>query len=148
VTAEGISETASRDPEPNRAVRLIPRLALAGVVAAALLSLPVHLMSGPDGLRALGLGALVSLVNCFWGARLLLWGIARGNYEVQIAVFGGFFGRMVLAIAAVALLGPLPGVDAAVLLLSVVGFYFVGVFVEVRFLYREVLVGRAPKLAR
>ena len=119
------------------------RLVVGGILVAAVGSLPIYFLYGRDALVSWWVGAGVSLVNCFWGTLLIVWAIDRSNNAVLAAVCGGFFGRLVLASAAFYLLWGVPGIDGIVLALSIVGFYFVGMIVEIRFLHKHVLYARA-----
>lgn len=133
--------------EIHRAVRVIGRLALVIVAVAAALAMPMYWLAGVDGVQSWLLAAGVSLFNCIWGTVLLLWGLGRGNFEFQLGVIGGFVGRMIVTMVAFGLLLSRPGVDAGVLLASLIGFYFMGVLLERRLLTKEVLTSSTTPAA-
>jgi hypothetical protein len=122
-----------------RATSFLWRLLAGGTLVALVGSVPMALLLGREAVVSWWAGAGVSLVNCFWGTLLIVWAIGRSHQAVLAAVCGGFFGRLVLASAAFYVLWGRPGMDGIVLALSIVGFYFVGMIVEIHFLHKHVL---------
>jgi len=107
--------------------------------AALVLTWPVANVAGSAGVAAWWVGAGVSLVNCAWGTALLVHSLRQGPRAFQTALYVGVLGRMAIVFAVVGALHAVGGVDSGVLVLSVVGFYFLGVVVELRFLFGKVL---------
>ena len=137
----------SKAPTLERAVtapsRDILRFALvltaATVVVAFALSWPVARVAGAAGVYGWWIGAGVSLFNCAWGTALLVQSLKQGPRAFQTALYVGMLGRMAVVFAVVGALHAVGGVDSGVLVLSVVGFYFLGVILEHRFLFGKVL---------
>ena len=128
----------TRSPEQD-ARRFGLRLSGIGLLLAILASGPVFALAGSKGLVSWWIGAGISLFNCLWGTLLICWGVRHGHMQFQLAVLGGFAGRLVVVLGAVAVIATSADVDLGVLLLSLMGFYFLGVVIEMRFLYRDVL---------
>jgi len=114
-------------------------LVVGGVSVAALGTVPLGLLVGCDAVASWWIGAGVSLANCLWGTLWIAWAVGRSHSALLAAVGGGFFARLVLAGSAFYLLWGRAGIDGVVLALSIVGFYFVGMVLEIRFLEKHVL---------
>ena len=125
--------------------RFLFRWMAGGVIVAGVGAVPFHLFLGPDGLRSWLWGAGISLFNCLWGTLLILWGVDRSNTAYLGSVLGGFLGRFVVALSMFYVLQHQPGIHAVILALSIVGFYFLGMILEIHFLHKEVLNLRATR---
>lgn len=133
--------TPGQSSEPRIAKGRFFAMLVATVFGIAVVSAwPIYHWAGPEGLRGWIVGSAASLGNCVWGTWLLLWGIARGTQTFHLAMLVGLIGRMVIALAVVAVMHFRGDANMLVLVLSLVAFYFVATIVELRFLLREVLV--------
>lgn len=134
--------TARNERAPEAAVSKLRffGVLVATVVGIAFLSAwPIYQWAGPEGLRGWIIGSAASLGNCIWGTWLLLWGIARGTQTLHLAMLVGLIGRMMIALAVVAIMQFRDDANMLVLVLSLVAFYFIATIIELRFLLREVL---------
>jgi hypothetical protein len=126
--------------------RFVGQLAVVSAAALAVSAFPVWRLFGDRALAGLLAGAAVSTLNCGVGFYFLRYALGRSPQLETAAVLGGFFGRLVVAVSILFACRAIPSIDQTAMGLSIVAFYFLGMTLEVRFLFKHVLSLR-PSLA-
>ncbi len=114
-------------------------LPVSGVVALGAGTL-VSRTFGPEAFRAFAWGAALSTFVCYLGFLLTVWAIPRSPNAQLASVVLGFLGRMIALTAAIFFLSRFGGLAVEPLGLSIIGFYFLAMALEMVFLYRSGLL--------
>lgn len=91
--------------------RFLRNLVVLDVVLFALSAYPVYLVSGVEGVKALGVAFLVTTMNAYMGYRAIVRSMQAAMSRFMLAVFGGMMlrmGVMLMILAFVVLATELP----------------------------------------
>jgi len=102
---------------------------------------------GDAALTAFTWGAALSTAICYLGFLLTVWAIPRSPNAQLASVVFGFLGRMITLTAAIFVLSRFAGLKVEPLGLSIIGFYFICMALEMVFLYRSGLLWKPPSAA-
>jgi hypothetical protein len=117
-------------------VRFITTLLIVTVVLTAVLAYPVTAWMSDHQQQAVYASAIMALANVILGYFTLAYGIDKSTSLFMISVFGGMGVRMMLILAALAIL-LVNGFEPLTLSLSFMGFYVVCMIVEIRLVLTE-----------
>ena len=107
----------------------------------------VALLAGVVVARTWG-HAVQSTLDCYSGFVLTVWAIPRSPNAQLASVVFGFLGRMITLTAAIFVLSRFAGLEVEPLGLSIIGFFFVSMTLEMVFLYRSGLLWKPAPATR
>lgn len=125
-------------------IRLLPIVGVAALGAGYV----VARTWGDEALAAFAWGAALSTVVCYLGFLLTVWSIPRSPNAQLASVVFGFLGRMITLTAAIFVLSRFAGLKVEPLGLSIIGFYFICMALEMVFLYRSGLLWKPAAATR
>lgn len=103
------------------------------------LAYPVKAYFGPDRFHAFIWGAVLSTIIILFAFVSNLWALSRQGQTFLRAVLGGMLARFVMFGAALFCVWKFTSLDLTAFVISLMGFYFVLQFVEVRYIQKTIL---------
>jgi len=128
-------------------LRFLARLLPVAGVAALGAGFVVARTWGDEAFAAFAWGAALSTTVCYLGFLLTIWAIPRSPNAQLASVVFGFLGRMITLTAAIFFLSRFAGLKVEPLGLSIIGFYFICMALEMVFLYRSGLLWKPSSSA-